>query len=75
MTTLYHPRPERWPQVSCKGLLVLTTLSCVLSASVLPGAYRAWRLRNITVLPLMPHCEQVDLFHIHDNRPADVSSE
>ena len=23
---LYHPRPERWPQVSLKGFFVLVTL-------------------------------------------------
>ena len=27
--TLYHPRPERWPQVSLKGLFVLVTMLCV----------------------------------------------
>ena|ERR1051325_96907 len=26
MTPLYHPRPDRWPQVSLKGLFVLVTL-------------------------------------------------
>jgi len=25
---LYHPRPERWPQVSLKGFFVLITLLC-----------------------------------------------
>jgi len=29
MTALYHPRPERWPQVSLKGFFVLVTLLCV----------------------------------------------
>jgi hypothetical protein len=29
MTTLYKPRPERWPQVSLKGFFVLLTLLCV----------------------------------------------
>src|ERR1051325_9978311 len=28
--TLYHPRPERWPQVSLKGFFVLVTLAGVL---------------------------------------------
>src|SRR5262245_9788331 len=25
----YHPRPERWPQVSLRGLLVVVTVACV----------------------------------------------
>ena len=29
MTPLYHPRPERWPQVSLRGFFVLVTLLCV----------------------------------------------
>ena len=29
MTAIYHPRPERWPQVSLRGLLLLLTLFCV----------------------------------------------
>jgi hypothetical protein len=40
--TLYHPRPDRWPQVSLKGLLVLMTVTCVLAATALPGAVRAY---------------------------------
>jgi hypothetical protein len=31
MTTLYHPRPERWPQFTLRGLLALVTvLGCAL---------------------------------------------
>jgi len=26
MTALYHPRPDRWPQVSLKGFFVLVTV-------------------------------------------------
>ena len=26
MTTLYHPRPERWPQFTLSGLFVLVTI-------------------------------------------------
>ena len=29
MTPLYHPRPERWPQVSLKGLLILAAFACM----------------------------------------------
>jgi len=29
MTALYHPRPERWPQVSLRTFFVLVTLLCV----------------------------------------------
>jgi hypothetical protein len=45
----YHPRPERWPQVSLRGLLVVVTLS----ALVMPWAvaeYRAWRLRGTDIM-------------------------
>jgi len=34
MTALYHPRPERWPQVSLKGLLIAVTLAALLMPSV-----------------------------------------
>ena len=37
MKTLYHPRPERWPQVSLKGLFVLVTLLGVFLINLLPG--------------------------------------
>jgi hypothetical protein len=30
MTFLYHPRPERWPQVSLRGFFVLVTVAGVL---------------------------------------------
>jgi len=30
MTTVYHPRPQRWPQVSLKGFFVLVTVLGVL---------------------------------------------
>jgi len=28
--TLYHPRPERWPQFTVKGLLIAVTLAALL---------------------------------------------
>jgi len=31
MTALYHPRPERWPQFTLKGLLVALTLTGILT--------------------------------------------
>jgi len=31
MTPPYHPRPERWPQVSLKGLLIGVTLVGILT--------------------------------------------
>jgi len=46
MTPLYHPRPERWPQVSLRGLMIMVTLSAILAATVLPQAVAAfleWR--------------------------------
>ena len=33
MTTLYKPQPERWPQVSLKGLFVVLTLSALVAAT------------------------------------------
>src|ERR1051325_8745572 len=42
---LYHPRPERWPQFSLRGLLAVTAIAGVLAATVLPqaiSAYQEW---------------------------------
>ena len=41
MTNLYKPRPERWPQVSLRGLLVLTAVAAILLPSAI-ATYRAW---------------------------------
>jgi len=43
MTPFYHPRPERWPQFSLRGLFFATTLAAVLSGTVLPEAVEAIR--------------------------------
>ena len=40
---LYHPRPERWPQFTLRGLMIVTTLACILAAWVLPGAVAAFQ--------------------------------
>jgi len=37
--TFYHPRPERWPQFTLKGLLIAVTLSALL----LPWAIAEYR--------------------------------
>jgi hypothetical protein len=42
ISTLYHPRPERWPQFTLRDLFILTLLSAVLAATVLPGAVEAY---------------------------------
>ena len=42
MSTLYKPRPERWPQFSLRGLLVALTLA-VLSMPWAVTKYREWR--------------------------------
>jgi len=38
MNALYHPRPERWPQWSLKGLLIAVTLAALL----VPWVVDAW---------------------------------
>jgi len=48
MAMRYKPRPERWPQFTLRGMLVLTTLSCVLSATVLAKAVEAYLARRST---------------------------
>ena len=72
---LYKPRPEPWPQFTLRGLLIVTMLAGVLSATVLPKAYWEWRLRGVrlTPCPTMPHCQEVHLFTIEDNRTTDGS--
>ena len=42
--TLYHPRPERWPQFSLWGLLIVVTLAALLMPWVIVECQRA-RLR------------------------------
>jgi len=42
MTTLYHPRPERWPQYTLRGLLVVLTLAGLL-IPVVRIEYLAWQ--------------------------------
>jgi hypothetical protein len=45
MTTLYHSRPERWPQFTLRGLFVVVTIAALL----MPWAvteYRAWQARQ-----------------------------
>jgi hypothetical protein len=37
---LYHPRPERWPQASLKGLFMATALACLPAAWV--GSQLHW---------------------------------
>jgi len=43
MTAHYQPRPERWPQFTLRGLLVVVTLVSVLTATVLPSAIATCR--------------------------------
>lgn len=40
-TTLYHPRPERWPQFTLRGLLIAVTLTALLMPQLL-AEYRRW---------------------------------
>jgi hypothetical protein len=44
--SLYHPRPERWPQVSLKGLLVLVTVSALIVQAIEIGREHAKARRN-----------------------------
>jgi hypothetical protein len=39
---LSHPRPERWPQVSLRGLLVIVTLAAALTWWI-PAEYQRWQ--------------------------------
>jgi hypothetical protein len=60
MTTLYHPRPERWPQFSLRGLLIVAAIAAVLSATVLPqalAAFRKWRRPPINYILIKPTYE------------------
>ena len=41
---LYHPRPERWPQFTLRGLLVTVTLAALLMPCTI-AEYRAWTAR------------------------------
>jgi len=51
MTTVYNPRPERWPQVSLRGLFVLVTL---LGVACWLGVQLKWRHdRYQTLLELL----------------------
>jgi len=45
MTILYHPRPERWPQFTLRGLLIAVTVSAMLLPWVM-AEYRAWQARR-----------------------------
>ena len=42
MTSLYHPRPERWPQFSLRGLLVVILLAAILMAKAATN-FRRWQ--------------------------------
>jgi len=45
--SLYHPRPDRWPQVSLRGLLIVVAL-IALSMPWTMAEYRAWTARAQT---------------------------
>jgi hypothetical protein len=47
---LYHPRPERWPQFSLRGLLVVVTLAGLLMPWAV-AEYRAWQARELPSNP------------------------
>jgi hypothetical protein len=44
--TLYHPRPERWPQFTLRGLLIATTLSAIFAATTLPSMLEFIHMRG-----------------------------
>jgi hypothetical protein len=50
VSILYHPRPERWPQVSLRGLLVIVTLAALLTPWAI-AEYRAWNEAEDYELP------------------------
>ena len=69
MTALYHPRPERWPQVSLRGLLTALTLACVLAATILPdaiAAFREWSAPRSWYARPLTKAEQADLDKLID---------
>ena len=41
---LYHPRPERWPQFTLKGLLIAFALAALLMPWTCTQ-YRYWRIK------------------------------
>jgi hypothetical protein len=45
VTTLYHPRRERWPQFTLRGLLVVVTLTALLMPWV-KAQHQHWRCRE-----------------------------
>ena len=51
--TLYHPRPERWPQFSLRGLLVAVTLAALVTAWGV-AEYRKWQAAHQPVNDLGP---------------------
>ena len=61
MTSLYHSRPERWPQFTLRGLFVVVTLAALL----MPWAaseYRWWKLRVEFDQRLPPRSRLIELY-------------
>src|SRR4051812_7921032 len=49
MTALYHPRPNRWPQVSLRGLLTVVTLAALLTPLAIGRGSRS--IREVELKP------------------------
>src|ERR1051325_4630494 len=59
MTTLYHPRPERWPRFTLRGLFVVVTLVSVWLGMQLKWARdrrvgRQWLILKANLHPILP---------------------
>ena len=74
MPALYHPRPERWPQWSLRGLLIAVTLAALLTP-VVRIEYLAWqkRPRMITNIPVASGMH-IDVFKYSPTTAEDASA-
>ena len=70
MTPLYHPRPERWPQVSLRGLFMATALACLPMGWV--GAQLHWIRQRHAALTWIDSLSEDD--YVYGDYPFDFHS-
>ena len=74
MTPLYYSRPERWPQVSLRGLLVIVTLAALLMPwamaeyKALKERERMWRKPYLRLKSIPP--QSMGQFELKSSPPA-----